>query len=500
MDYDIIVIGSGLGGLTSASRLSNLGYKVGVFEQHFTPGGYATNFKRKGYNFDVSLHGIGGLEEGGNVYKILSACNIIDRITPIKSDISYSIYHNNELMSIPNNIDEYKTVLIKKFKTEEKNIEKLFKDLYRFDNGFKKFILQKDENFINKIHKDVLLFIKWSSKTTYQVLRNYTRNEELIKVFTALWSYYGLPPKDLSAIYYFIPWNSYHMHGKYYIKGGSQSLSDAFVENIKENKGDIYLRKSVESILYENNKVCGVKLQDGQVFKSKWIISNVNPIKTYEMLPKYALNKIEIKKIKEDKIGCTLSQLYIGLDINPNELNIPNDEVFFFGEGSHEEDYKISLDNRYEKSGFLLTNYNSMDKMLNEENKGVLTMTYIDNYDYWSNDRGEYKSQKKEVIYKMINRLEKYYKGISNHIVVAELGTPKTMERYTLNPKGAVYGYNQSVKQSGRYRLKNKSSISNLSFVGAWTNPGGGYEGSISGGMVEANRIRNILPIDDALK
>ncbi len=493
MDYDIIVIGSGVGGLTAASRLAVLGYKVGVFEQHFIAGGYATNFKRKGYNFDVSLHGTGGLENGGGLHRILSACNVINRITPLKNETAYSIYYKNELIEIPNNIKDYIEFLIKRFDTEKENINKLIKDLYRFKNGFEKLILQKDSHIINKLHPDVLLFINWSSKTTYEVLKKYTSNEELIQIFTGLWTYYGLPPKELSSIYYFIPWISYHIHGKYYIKGGAQRLSDSFIEVIKENNGEIHLRSNVEKILYENDKVIGIRLENGKEFKSKWVISNASPIKTYEMLPKNTLKSKEIEKIKNDKIGCTLSQLYIGLDVNPKELNIPDDEVFFFAGNSHEDDYKMALENKYEKCGFLLTNYNSMDESLNENTKGVLTMTYIDNYNYWSSDRDTYRSQKKEVIDKMISRLEEYYKGISKHIVVAELGTPRTMERYTKNPKGAVYGYEQSVKQAGRYRIKKETSISNLSLVGAWTNPGGGYEGAISGGMVEAERINKIF-------
>lgn len=493
MDYDIIVIGSGVGGLTSASRLSVLGYKVGVFEQHFIAGGYATNFKRKGYNFDVSLHGIGGLEKNGGLHRILSACNVINKITPLKNDIAYSIHYKNELIEIPNNIEDYFEFLIKRFGDEKENIKKLIKDIYRFKNGFEKLIIQNDSNIINKFHPDVLLFIKWSSKTTYEVLKKYTSNEELIDIFTGLWTYYGLPPKELSSIYYFIPWISYHLHGKYYIKGGAQHLSDSFVEVIKENGGEVHLKSNVENILYENNKVVGIRLENGKEFKSKWVISNASPLKTYEMLPKDALKSKEVEKIKNDKIGCTLSQLYIGLDVNPKELNIPNDEVFFFQERSHEDDYKMALENQYEKSGFLLTNYNTMDESLNEHTKGVLTMTYIDNYNYWSSDKIKYKLQKEEVIQKMINRLEKYYKGISKHIVVAELGTPRTMERYTKNPEGAVYGYAQSLKQSGMHRLKKETSISNLSFVGAWTNPGGGYEGAISGGMVEAQRINKLL-------
>ncbi|MGL5353773.1 MAG: phytoene desaturase family protein, partial [Clostridium sp.] len=394
---------------------------------------------------------------------------------------------------IPNNKDEYKTLLINRFPLEKKGINDLFDDINKFDDGFTRFILNSDCSIFNKIHKNVLLFIKWSGKSTYDVLREYVKDDEFIRLFTALWMYHGLPPKDLSSLYFFIPWISYHTHGKYYIKGGAQALSNSFVNVIESNCGKVHLKSPVENILYEKDKVTGVKLKNGQEFKCKWVVSNANPISTYKMLPKDALNKKESHKIINFEIGCTLSQLYIGLDCNPSDINIPNDEIFFFEGSSHEEDYNLALNNKYSESGFLLTNYNSMDESLNSHKNGVLTMTYIDNYNYWSSDKEEYKLQKTKAKDEMILRLEKHYPGISDHIVVAELGTPRTMERYTKNPSGAVYGYSQSIKQAGRYRLTKKTSIKNLSLVGAWTNPGGGYEGAISGGIVEAHRIHKIM-------
>ena len=496
MQYDVIVIGSGVGGLTASSMLSVLGYKVLVLEKHFLAGGYATNFKRKGYNFDVSLHGIGGLSEGGNLHRILSACEVLDKIEAIKMKTSFSAYYKGELVELPNDYEEYKNFYINRFPENKDDIEKLFKDINRFSNGFKKFILEKDKGIFNKLHRDVLLFIKWSSKTTDEVMRNYTLNEEFIKMFTTMWTYYGLPPQELSALYFFIPWISYHIHGKYYIKGGAQELSNAFVKSIEEHGGEVRLKAEVSEILYEGNLVKGVKLKDGTEILSKYVISNASPIVTEKLLGDNVLSDEEHSKISESTIGCTLTQLYIGLDCEPSEINIPDDEIFFVEGRSHKEDYQMALSNQYEKSGFLLTNYSSMDESLNEKNKGVLTMTYIDNYDYWKSDKEEYKKQKTEVTEKLVQRLSKYYPSIKEHIVVLELGTPRTMERYTGNPKGAVYGYAQTVKQAGKLRMSSKTSIENLSFVGAWTSPGGGYEGSISGGITEAIRISKILKVN----
>lgn len=491
MDFDVIVIGSGVGGLTAGSKLAKDGLKVAVFEEHFLAGGYATIFKRKGYNFDVSLHGIGGLDEGGSVRNIFKACGIDGKVKALRDENAYSLMINRELITIPNDREEYKKMLINRYKDEKKGIEKLFKDLDRFSNGFDRFVKQRDKSFLNKLHLDVALFISWSGKTTYEVLKEYTDNEELIRVFTGLWPYYGLPPKMLSSLYYFSPWLSYHNYGKYYIEGGSQALSNSFVEVIKENGGEVFLRTKVEKILEENGVIKGVRLKDGREVTSKWVISNASPLKTLEMLGEGKLE--EEKKIKEDEIGCTLSQLYLGLDCDPEEIGIPKEEVFFFEGDSHEEDYELSINNQYEKCGFLLTNYNGMDPNLNEKGKGVLTITYIDNYDYWSTDRETYLKQKEEVKNIMIERVKKYYKDIDKHIVVAELGTPRTMERYTKNPRGAVYGYAQYKDQAGKNRLQSKTSIKNLSFVGAWIKPGGGYEGSISGGIVEALRVSKIL-------
>ncbi|MGL4373307.1 MAG: phytoene desaturase family protein, partial [Turicibacter sp.] len=350
----------------------------------------------------------------------------------------------------------------------------------------------------NKMHPSVAVFMNWSGKTTEEVVKKHVKDKEFITFFTVLWTYYGLPPKQLSALYFFIPWISYHHHGKFYIKGGGQALSDACVEVIKENNGAVYLKSEVEKIHVENNVATGITLKNGQQYRAKSIISNINPSDTHRFLPQNSLDTKYEEKLLNSKVGCTLSQLYIGLKCHPKILQIPEDEVFFLGGNSHEEDYELARHNEYERSGFLLTNYNTLDSTLNDENKGVLTVTYLDNYEYWSKKLETYKQQKQEVTDKILKRLEAIYPNFIENVEVLELGTPRTMERYTKNCKGAVYGYAQTVDQAGRHRLKSKTSIHNLWLVGAYVNPGGGYEGSISSGMVAAQAVHRFLNVKKA--
>ncbi|MNW50696.1 hypothetical protein D3C74_281550 [compost metagenome] len=137
----------------------------------------------------------------------------------------------------------------------------------------------------------------------------------------------------------------------------------------------------------------------------------------------------------------------------------------------------------------MLTNYNAMDPKLNEPGKGVIAITFLDRLENWPAARPEYKAKKEAVTQQILGCLEQLYPGFRSKVVVAELGTPRTMQRYTANPDGAVYGYAQTVRQSGIKRLKHKSAVNRLSLVGAWTQPGGGFQGVMNSGIMEADRI-----------
>ena len=110
--YDIVVIGSGIGGLVSAALLLDLNKKILIIEKEPKPGGYLTEFRNKGFTFDVSLHLLNGCSEGGFVKDVFKRCGIIDNIRFLKPKFLYrSIFPDFDLRIPQTNIEQYKELL-----------------------------------------------------------------------------------------------------------------------------------------------------------------------------------------------------------------------------------------------------------------------------------------------------------------------------------------------------------------------------------------------------
>lgn len=486
--YDVLIIGSGIGGLTCGARLATLGYKVAVFDHHYLPGGYATNFQRKGYTFDAALHGVGGLAEGQSFHQILQGCGVASRIRPIQKEYSYSIQWGEEKVHIPQALDDYRLILHERFPTEKVGINGLFEEIRK---------LQLEMRFLNDptvSNSQIGLYLRWAKLTTEQVIQQYVSSEEFISFFTVLWDYYGLPPKRLSSLYFFIPWIGYHMEGTYYIQGGSQALSNAFVAVIEEQRGNVYLNHEVTDILIDGNQAYGIRTKKGLEFTGEWVVSNASPHDTLgTLISDHPRAQTYRETIATKEIGPSILQLYIGLACHPEELGIQDEELLFVEERDYNVDYEKLMAGRYDAVNFGLTNYSKIDPTLNPYQHGVLTITLLDNFKNWPEDKEKYQHKKEEVTALLIQRLEKYYPGLKDKVVITELGTPRTMKSYTKNPNGAVYGFAQTVDQSGIKRTNQETPIEKLSLVGAWTQPGGGFRGAATSGFMEADRIHRRL-------
>lgn len=489
MKYDVVIIGGGLGGLSAGLKLSNEGKKVAILEKHHLIGGYSTNFRRKDkegnfYNFDVALHGIGGIRKE-NAFNIHLGENlgILDDIEFLeKPETATIITKNGEENDIPSNFEDYKNYFIKRFEDEKENIERLFDFLFAVKEDMKEVArdskrMPKYTNYLQSITLD-------------EFLREYTQNEDLIEEFSFLWLYYGLPQKELNASFYILPWISYHIGGTYYVRGGGGNLSEIFANKIKENGSDIFLSSEVVDVEVENDKIVCVKTKKDKIFMADKFILACDPKVIFSMIK----NKNEniqnyIDKMNSFENSISLTQLYLGLDVNSKDLGMTKGD-YFIKVSDNQNTYEAIKNGDYENMDFGITCYDVLDPKFNDEGKGVITIIVGDLISNWPEYKTEeYKERKKEISDILIAKAEKVFPNIKEHIKVMELGTPHTMKRYTNNSEGAVYGWAQNDTQGGFDRLAFKTCLKNTYLAGAWTHPGGGFEGAITSGVICGEKV-----------
>ncbi|MDD4894730.1 MAG: FAD-dependent oxidoreductase, partial [Candidatus Omnitrophica bacterium] len=199
-------------------------------------------------------------------------------------------------------------------------------------------------------------------------------------------------------------------------------------------------------------------------------------------------------KISSLEKSISATQLYLGLDVPAKELGMNN---FMFSVNTtynHDDNFDYSLAGNYDKCSLEFVDHAQIDPGLVPEGKGCLTVMTLDSYSNWGNlNDNEYRQKKQEVAAKFILRAGKYLPELSKHVEVAELATPRTMERYTLSTQGAIYGFAQTVKQSGINRLAQKTKIKGLFLAGAWTMPGGGVHPCFLSGLSAAELALKFL-------
>jgi len=496
-DYPTVVIGAGLGGLCCGAYLAKQGIPLTVVEQHSIPGGYATAFDRGRFTFEVSLHGTS--INNNATARILDNVGVLEKLKLVQLPEIYRLKAPGLDIAVPQQDPEaFIALLSKQFPGEEKGIRSFVSEMVGLSEEVER-LHEKKGQFI-KVLFPVQYRKMWNirNKTLAVFLNEHVKNLEIQSVLSSLWGYYGLPPSKLSAFYYANATGGYLRHGSFYIKERSQNLSDALAEAIEGRGGKILYNTAAEKILMKDGSVTSVALSDGKTLPARAVVSNASALTTVrQMLPEEAVPPDYVKKLEGFRPSLSSFIVWLGLNRELRGKTKGCGIHVSSGRGP-EADYLSCLNGEVERVSFGLSLYDNIYAGYSNPGTSTLMLLFLCGYEPWrpfeadykAGNKADYEKQKVRWTDILIRRAEQeVIPGLSSMIEVAEAATPLTNWKFTRNPAGAIYGFDQSMDNAFMNRIDNRTPIKGLYLASAWGNPGGGFGGVLRAGEQTFEKI-----------
>lgn len=405
-EYDVVVIGSGLGGLTAANRLARLGYRVLILEQHFNLGGLATWFTRKGHIFDVSLHGFPfGMKKTCRKYW---SSEISDRIVQLKS-----IRFDNPMFSLTTTFDteDFTRIITEKFGVAKETVDRFFETVSKMD------------------------FFDDQTKTTRQLFEEFFPGKpDVVRLLMEPITYANGSTLDDPAITYGIVFSNFMSKGVFTFQGGTDLFIHMLRNELVKNGVHIRTRTRVEGIDVDNGRVRAVRA-GGQVFGARSVISNANLLTTVEdMVGSEHFSAQFLEKTGKVRVNNSSCQVYIGIR-EGEEIENVGDLFFTSTHPVFDTDAVCSMEVTSRTFSFYYPYTRpGLDRY------SIVASTNA-RYDDWAAlSKEEYKAAKQKLVDETLDALEGYIPGIKAKIDYVEAATPCTFEDYTLHVKGSSFG------------------------------------------------------------
>jgi len=483
--YDAIVVGSGIGGLTAASLLARAGRRVLVVERHDRPGGYAHSFRRGPYLFDSAVHLVGGCEADfgprpGLIHQLLSSLGVREHCEFARVDPCYSVDFPDFNFRVSSGLESFAAAHIAAFPRQEDGIRGFLAQCARMRDETRAAMGGRECDGTAARRFPTLR--AYRRATVDDVLACHMSEPRLRALLTTLWPYLGLPPGRLSFLYFAAMLMSYIADGAYYCRGTFQRLADALAAAVCAADGEMLFNNSVRRIRVADGRVEGVVLENGQRIDAPLVVSNADARQTVEeLVGEVAFGAAYRRALQRLRPSVSALVAYLALDGAATATDAAH-ETFTYASWDHESAYQSSM--RGEPTWFSTTVPTRVDPSLAPAGETLMIVTTLVPFEAasWRQD----KSRCQELL---LTALEKRWPGLRAGLKFAEVGTPRTMERYTRNSGGALYGWELSPKQIGPARPRQKTPIDGLYLAGHWTQPGGGIYGVVTSGVQAAREI-----------
>ncbi|WP_163336621.1 NAD(P)/FAD-dependent oxidoreductase [Desulfopila sp. IMCC35008] len=454
--YDVIVIGSGLGGLTTANRLAYCGHSVLLLEHHHRLGGLATWFKRKGHIFDISLHGF--------PFGMIKTCKkywnreIMGSIVQLKN-----IVFDNPQFSLRTTFDkdDFTSILNIKFKIPLTVINDFFTTVAGMN------------------------FYDDQTMTTRELFEQFFPGRtDVHRLLMEPITYANGSTLDDPAITYGIVFSNFMNRGVYTFEGGTDKLIHMMADELEKNGVTISTRSRVDRIVTEKNKVIGVEV-DGRVIKAGAVVSNSGITNTIHNLTDRSCFSDEfIERADAIRVNNSSCQVYIGIK---EEESIQDVGDLLFTSTSEEFDSAELLDLHTRSKTFSLY----YPKTRPGHNRYTIVASMNSRYDDWATlSDDEYRAEKERMAQRAVEDLSRYLPDVKGKIDWMESATPLTFNRYTLHTLGTSFGTKFEGLDISRSIFKEVPGLFHVGSVGIIMS---GWLGAINYGVIVANDVDTYL-------
>lgn len=459
--YDVVIVGSGLGGLVSGYILSKHGYRVIILEKHFQIGGCLQTFKRSGTVFDTGMHYIGSMDSNQILHRFFNYLSLLDDVKISKLDpgafdiISIQNQRFNFAMGFENFIES----LSSQFPAEHKNLK-------NYVNKIRQIAAESPLYNLKEINQNVFLDADSVKTSVNEFIDSSTKNPVLQNVLAGnLPLYAGV--KDKTPLYIHALINNFYIQSAYRIVGGSDSIALSLAHSIRGMGGEILTSAEVIKFNCTDDKVSSVELKNGEIVEGKNFISNIHPQATIEKIESHLIRKAYRERISQ--LDNTISNFTVYIKFKKETVPYLNSNFYHYEQNQVWgcEDYE---ENVWPKNYLFMHQAPSVSPVFAESAQMIAYMKYSD-VKKWENSRignrgAEYNDFKAQRTEKMLQSLERQFPGIKNNIESVNSSSPLTYRDYTATKEGSMYGVLRDKNFPTQTLVSQRTRISNLFMTG----------------------------------
>ena len=513
-DYDAVVIGSGMGGLTTAAFLSELGWKVCVLEQHYTAGGYTHSYERNGYEWDVGVHYIGDVGTATRTRKMFDFLSD-GKLQWAPMDAEYDrFYVGGKVFNAKAGKKEFQENLLRQFPNEATAIARYMELLSEISGGLSSHAMERVLKPWQ--HKFVAPFMKLKKpkdlyRNTYEVLSELTDDQDLIATICGQWGDMGMPPKR-SAFMVHAMIARHYLYGGYYPIGGSWKIADSIIPKIQKTGGEVFTYARVKEILVAGGKVTGVEMSDGHRIDCGCVISSAGIANTFEgLLGAATVSKYGYaQQLPKAKPSFAHLGVYVGLRHTAEELGLPKTNFWIYPGNDYDaavEEFVADKDAEFPVVYISFPSAKDPDYL--NRHPGTATIEIVapapyEWFEQWQDStwgkRGEdYEAFKTNLGERLMRHLYAKLPQLEGKVDYYEVSTPLSTNWFAGYQRGELYGLEHSSERLQQDWLGPRTRIPGLWLTGQDTLTCG-VTGAMMAGMLTTMAMVGVRKMGPVLK